>query len=189
MTDQNPDDPLDWTDPTGENDEDLTYLTEAEQAFLNELGDRLAEHEVRLEKLEDQKEKKAETRPKGWIERNSSREAWEELAQWVDWLNASYSMPDEMRVPECWPAHPGLVHVLAGLRSAWRGCVIADTESDEQGNAMASFHDYHLFPFFSRLNSSMYACANGHQDDVIHEPTDRRFFPPGLEEPDPSDET
>ena len=44
--------------------------------------------------------------------------AWNELADWVDWLNANYSMPHARRVQECWPAHPGLVHVLAGLRSA-----------------------------------------------------------------------
>ena len=92
--------------------------------------------------------------------------AWNELADWVDWLNANYSMPHARRVQECWPAHPGLVHVLAGLRSAWRASVLSDEQSKGQGNAMAAFHDYHLFPSFQRLEGGL-PLVHGHADSSI----------------------
>ncbi|MGO2932357.1 hypothetical protein [Microbacterium sp.] len=160
-------------------DTDFTYLTEIEQHYLNELGEAVADHEVRLERLEA-KEKEPPV-PRDWIARHQSVQAWNELADWVDWLNANYSMPHARRVQECWPAHPGLVHVLAGLRSAWRASVLSDEQSKEQGNAMAAFHDYHLFPFFQRLeDTKLFKCSNGHKADDEHAATDRDRFPEGL---------
>ena len=160
-------------------DIDFTYLTQLEQEYLAELGEAVAGHEVRLERLEEKA--KEPTVPRDWIQRHQSVAAWNELADWVDWLNANYSMPHARRVRECWPAHPGLVHVLAGLRSAWRASVLADEQSEEQGNAMAAFHDYHLFPFFHRLeDTKLFKCSNGHKPDDDHGATDRGLFPDGL---------
>ena len=161
-------------------DTDFTYLTEVEQHYLNELGEAVADHEVLLGRLEE-KEKEPPV-PRDWITRHQGVQAWNELADWVDWLNANYSMPHARRVQECWPAHPGLVHVLAGLRSAWRASVLSDEQSKEQGNAMAAFHDYHLFPFFQRLeDTKLFKCSNGHRADDEHAATDRDLFPEGLE--------
>lgn len=160
-----------------------TYLNETEQQFLSDLGDMVADHEVRLERLEQSEETPEDAR--GWIQRHEDQASWEELADWVDWLNANYSMPDQRRVPACWPAHPGMVHVLAGLRSAWRAAVTADEESKEQGNGVAAFHDYHLFPFFARLgDQTIYRCSQSHRPDEQHAPTRRDLFPPTLTGPD-----
>lgn len=167
--------------------EDYTYLTEQEQEYLAEVGEAVASHEVRLERLEEKA--KEPTVPRDWITRHKGLPAWTELADWVDWLNANYSMPDARRVRDCWPSHPGMVHVLAGLRSAWRAAVLADEAGKEQGNAMAAFHDYHLFPFFQRLeDTKLYRCSNGHRADDVHLRTDRSRFPEDLEEPS-EDET
>lgn len=156
-----------------------TFLTEQEQQFVSELGDYVADHEVRLERLE-QKAKEPDV-PRDWITRHTDRTSWEELADWVDWLNRSYSMLDERRVPDCWPAHPGLVHVLAGLRSAWAAAVLSDEGSKEAGNAMAAFHDYHLFPFFARLSDpQFYRCGQSHHGDEQHAKTRRDLFPDTL---------
>ena len=71
----------------------------------------------------------------------------------------------------------------APLRSAWRASVLSDEQSKGQGNAMAAFHDYHLFPSFQRLeDTKLFKCANGHSTDDEHATTDRDLFPEGLEE-------
>ena len=46
-------------------------------------------------------------------------QAWQELVDWVIWLHDAYELSAEERLPECWPAHPGLVGELAALK-AWR---------------------------------------------------------------------
>lgn len=160
---------------------EVTYLSEVEQQFISDMGDMVANHEVRLEALEEKADKPKI--PRDWITRNRRDAAWAELAEWVDWLNANYSMPHGNHVPKCWPAHAGLVHILAGLRSAWRAAVIADEDSKEQGNAMAAFHDYHLFPFFNRFSDArFFPCVKGgkHRDDADHDATDRTLFPSDL---------
>ena len=173
------------THDADEADVETTYLSATEQSFLNQLGDMVADHEVRLEQLEQQ-ETKPNT-PRDWITRNPLRGQWEELARWVDWLNANYSQPDDRRVPACWPAHKGLVHQLAALRAAWRAAVLADEKSKEQGNAMVAFHDYHLFPFFHRLSDRhLYPCVHAaHRLDEEHAPTDMSHLPEGLVEIEP----
>ncbi|MGQ4495494.1 hypothetical protein ACUH95_00555 [Dermabacteraceae bacterium P13101] len=173
--------------------EAYSYLSAQEQELLVQLTEITAEHEARITALEDSVDE--DKIPRDWISRHQNPADWEELAVWVDWLNDNYSMPDEMRVPACWPAHPGLVHVLAGLRSSWRNSVLADMASKERQNAMAAFHDYHLFPFFARMQQKqMFRCnANGHKEDVRHAPTDRAYFPEylfaQLDEPEPEEET
>lgn len=163
---------------------DTTYLSEQEQQYLSDVGGMVADHEVRIERLEE-KAKEPE-KPRDWIARHQDRADWQELAAWVDWLNASYSMPDAARVPACWPAHPGLVHVLAGLRASWTNSVLADEQSEEKGNAMAAFHDYHLLPFFSRLqNPAWFPCVgSGHRPDEQHAVTDESYFPEDLKAPE-----
>lgn len=158
-----------------------SYLNDNEREFLNELGEMVADHHVRLERLE---EKEADPpKPRDWIARHRTVQDWEELADWVDWLNTSYSMPMNHWVPKCWPSHPGLVHVLAGLRSAWRAAVIQDEKSKEHGNAVAAFHDYHLYPFFNRLTTSLFSCQDGtHMDEEPAPSTERARFPEDLVE-------
>jgi hypothetical protein len=52
---------------------------------------------------------------------NSAERAqtWRELVDWVIWLHDAYELSAEDRLPDCWPAHPGLVGELAALK-AWR---------------------------------------------------------------------
>lgn len=174
-----------WTEDRDELDVETSYLTEVEQSFINQMGDMLADHEVRIEALE--KEAADPDPPRDWITRNRLRGQWEELARWVDWLNANYSQPDDRRVPACWPAHKGLVHQLAALRAAWRAAVLADEKSKERGNAVVAFHDYHLFPFFHRLSDRhLYPCVHAaHRPDEEHAPTDLSHLPEDLVEIEP----
>jgi hypothetical protein len=45
--------------------------------------------------------------------------AWQDLVDWVIWMHDTYELSAEERLPECWPAHPGLVAELTALK-AWR---------------------------------------------------------------------
>lgn len=62
--------------------------------------------------------------------------AWQELVDWVIWLHDTYELSVEERLPECWPAHPGLVAELAALK-AWRTEIYQPPADPTGGNATA----------------------------------------------------
>ncbi len=50
---------------------------------------------------------------------SEARAAWQELRDWVEWLNDRYAL-DHRVVPPCWYRHPALVEVLTALRDHHR---------------------------------------------------------------------
>lgn len=98
-----------------------------------------------------------------WAAR-ATTEDWAELAQWVDWLAATYDLQPSKAVLSCWPAHGGAVHELAALHSAWVSAAKRDA-SDDPADAMAMWHDRALRPTLARLREDyqLKLCADRHQ--------------------------
>lgn len=93
----------------------------------------------------------------------ASAEDWRDLAAWVDWLAATYDHQPSRAVLPCWPAHGGVVHELAALRTAWTSAATTDA-SDEPGDAMAAWHEGLLRPCLTRLREDyqLKACTDRH---------------------------
>lgn len=103
--------------------------------------------------------------------------SWDTLYEWVDWMADTYGISRRI-LPPCWPAHPGLVEELAGLRSGWGQARLACiTGASDQ---MSYWHDRCLFPLLDRIKGgTVYAlkdCAQGTHKPVTQASfhTDRR---------------
>lgn len=118
--------------------------------------------------------------PRCGLERHPIVADWSALADWGDWGNAACSVGDAERIPTCWPAHPGMVMELAGLRSAWAQAVVNDEKAKEVNTTVAAFHDYHFWPFTGYPTERTPCGQPGHKPDVEHQPTERAYFPPAL---------
>lgn len=118
---------------------------------------------------------------RSWVAR-ASTEDWRELAAWVDWLNATYDLRPSKSVFPCWPAHGGVVHELAALRTAWVSAATVDA-SDDPGDAMASWHGDVLRPCLARLHEdyTLGACEDRHKPPRALRPTDPDLLSAALE--------
>lgn len=128
-----------------------------------------------------QKEQEKDVKPQRWAARATSKD-WNNLMDWVDQLNADYSLLSEFVIPPCWPAHPGAVEELAGLWRSWIRSLIADERGQKNGsNDLTAWHDRWLWPSLHRLKSGHYRttnCRNGHQPERSPAaPTDRALLP------------
>lgn len=129
--------------------------------------------------------------PRRWAER-ATAEDWHRLADWVDALNADYSLESSVLVPPCWPAHPGVVEELAGMWRAWFAAQRADEDAAGDGSAeLAAWHDRWLWPALRRIHRNHYAISGCSPERHMREqsaskPSDRSLLPPA---PLPVDET
>lgn len=97
-----------------------------------------------------------------WAER-ATEAAWNELVEWVDQLNASYSLASNYQIVSCWPAHPGAVEELAATHRAWKAAAITDAaEGDNGSNEMAAWHDGWLWPMLRRFDKGHYSFSGCH---------------------------
>lgn len=98
--------------------------------------------------------------PRPWGQK-ATVEDWRTLVKWVDWLSATYDTINVRRIAPCWPAHGGVVHELAALRSAWLHCAAAPDPTD----VLAYWHERLLWPLLMRLDRyRISACTEGHKD-------------------------
>jgi hypothetical protein len=114
------------------------------------------------------KEQKARLRPfealpRPWIPSSCHASLLEVLLPWLDkvaaWLNHDYSWLLRRPIPECWPAHPHILHELAGL--AWLR-VVADQALDP--GPLEDWHRYALPSFTTRLAERLGDnCSTGHE--------------------------
>ena len=117
--------------------------------------------------------------PRSWAATATATD-WDALYEWVDWMVDTYGVSARM-LPACWPAHPGLVEELAGLREGWvharLACVVKPSDQ------MSYWHDRCLYPLLDRIKSgTLYGlndCAQGTHKPVKRDPrrTDRRARP------------
>lgn len=114
--------------------------------------------------------------PVAWID-YAPRRAWDELADWVDWLGETYELRSEWAIRPCWPAHPGVAEELAALWSAWREAARRGLNKDN--DALAFWHDRYLAPTLQRLPAlyRVNACKAGHQQVKVAPGTDRTYLP------------
>lgn len=132
------------------------------------------------------KEKEDPPEPAWWSDR-ADGDDWDELAGWVDMLRLSTSLSDNHIVPECWPAHRGVVEELAALHTAWKLAVITDAQTRKAGTtAYTAWIDRWLWPCLERITSPRYTMidcrrrAHRPEPPPVDLPTDRSLFPPEL---------
>lgn len=127
---------------------------------------------------EDQDENAAAPLPWG---ARASADDWRDLAAWVDWLSATYDHQPSRAVLPCWPAHGGVVHELAALRTAWTSAATTDA-GDEPGDAMAAWHEGLLRPCLTRLREDyqLKACTDRHTPTRPRRPTDHDLLETAL---------
>jgi hypothetical protein len=102
--------------------------------------------------------------PRPWIPPSCPASLIKVLLPWLEqvaaWLNHDYSWRVSRPIPECWPAHPHIVHELAGL--AWLR-VLADEALDP--GPLEDWHRYALPSFHARLAERLGdGCSTGHDD-------------------------
>ena len=86
-------------------------------------------------------------------------ELWAWLDQVVDWLNTEYTWDVAYVIPACWPAHPHLVHEIAGLASQRHSAGHALTS-----DALEEWHRSTLPAFTDRMRERLRThCEEGHQ--------------------------
>ncbi len=118
--------------------------------------------------------------PQPWTDR-ATRKQWDELVDWVDWLQRSYGTLAEFEIYPCWPAHLGMVEELAGLFHSWKRAVIADELTAATGSSdLTAWHDRWLWPLLQRVKGGHYRTTNCKDRHVpergIARKTDRRYL-------------
>lgn len=119
--------------------------------------------------------------PQPWVDK-ATRKQWNDLVDWVDWLQRSYGTLAEYEIYPCWPAHLGMVEQLAGLFHSWKRAVIADELASTTGSSdLTAWHDRWLWPLLQRAKGGHYRttnCKDRHVPErITSKPTDRQFIP------------
>lgn len=99
---------------------------------------------------------------------------WDELRDFVDWLNSRYALDSERQIPPCWYRHPVAVEELTALMCSWQAVYHGpDTPRD----ALLAWHAHWLWPCVDRLpdRAGWQRCRGGsHQEraSTIHRTDD-----------------
>ncbi|QRZ61795.1 hypothetical protein [Rothia sp. ZJ932] len=110
--------------------------------------------------------------------RQTRTQMWQELKEFVDWLNHEYFAHDIVyAIPGCWYKHSDAVHVLSALWGSW---LQAYHSSKEFPNSEAAgWHMQFLWPMLDRLKGSLQPCIENEGRHVvrspIYKPTDEGF--------------
>lgn len=94
-----------------------------------------------------------------------TRERFQTLREWVDWLVVRYALTESTRVPPCWYQHPVAVEELTALWSAW---LAAYRTTKHPTQELINWHDRWLWPCLTRLNGPLRVfsgCQNGEHVD------------------------
>lgn len=114
--------------------------------------------------------------PRPWDPGNCTGSVRNELYRWLDdvahWINTQHLWGvNTPGVPECWPAHPHIVHDLATVACGRFYCS-ATTTPDE----LEDWHRHTLPLFLSRLHERLgESCPPGRHTDPPRRERNRRF--------------
>ena len=158
----------------------LDTTEEATEEALGKLETKVDDLKQQLTQLL-KKEREKDIQPRRWAARATTKD-WDHLIDWVDQLNANYSLLSDYAIPPCWPAHPGVVEELAGLHRAWTRALINDQlAKNDGGNDLTAWHDRWLWPCLRRMKAGHYRttnCRDRHQAERNTTTiTDRSFAP------------
>jgi len=159
----------------------LDGTEDAVAAALETLTAAVADLKTQLAQLLA-KEREKDIPPRRWAAR-ATRKDWDALIDWVDELNASYSLLGDYTIPRCWPAHPGVVEELAGLWRSWTRALINDELAKNNGaNDLTAWHDRWLWPCLRRMKAGHYRNTNcrdrHHPEHALIQMTDRSVMRP-----------
>ena len=124
-----------------------------------------------------------DTPPRSWADR-ATQAQWNELIDWIDFLQRNYGTLAEYEIYPCWPAHLGMVEELAGLFHSWKRAVINDELATATGSSdLAAWHDRWLWPLLQRVKGGHYRTTNCKDHHVPERgaprPTNRLHVPRG----------
>ena len=102
--------------------------------------------------------------PRPWLPHTCHPTLLQDLLLWLDsvagWLNHDYTWKIARPIPDCWPAHPHIVHELAVV--AWLRLVAEDALDP---GPLEDWHRYALPAFYNRLTERLgNTCATKHED-------------------------
>ncbi|HEX6446617.1 MAG TPA: hypothetical protein VF053_16095 [Streptosporangiales bacterium] len=191
-----PDDTGDAGDVTGDRDEAATLAELAglmtavkthADARYDAMGDQLAELTTRVDALagesgdgDGERDEPDPASLRSWTAR-ATREEWEELVRWVDWMQTMYSVSGHSidPVPPCWPAHRNVAEELAALHASWLAAMTDEANAKGVSDASLYWHDRWLWPTRERLSGSfLERCRTGrHELPRPPQPTNPAFIP------------
>lgn len=142
-------------------DDSLLRVLEQHAEQLNQQSEALDDHEQSLNTIIDQLKEPArgQSAPVGWSWRHITgqqrQQLWEELAEFVEWINQSWLCHESDRqLPSCWYRHPNIVEELTACWAAWHGAAYDHEVPDE---AMAAWADRYFHPMIARLERDWWA--------------------------------
>ncbi|MGI8416127.1 MAG: hypothetical protein ACR2P2_07945 [Nakamurella sp.] len=167
--------------------ERVDHVEDASGATFESIGKAIVQLQANLADLV--KKEREPVEPRSWAARATPKD-WAQLVDWVDGINLSYSLQSEFQIRPCWPAHPGVVEELGGLRHAWIRATVADATAKEAGSAeLTAWHDRWFWPTLQRLRQGHYRisnCSEKHTHERVRaERTDRELLPPQAAEASP----
>lgn len=90
-------------------------------------------------------------------------DAWQNLAEWVDWIYRRYPLPDDV-LRKCWYQHGGVVEELSALHACW----LASFDESDSGYGPIGFHE-RLELSRGRLRALQGSCGEHHVADRVRE--------------------
>lgn len=165
----------------------MTAVKNHADARYDAMGDQLAELTTRVDALagesdgdEDEPDEPDPATLRSWTAR-ATRQEWEELIRWVDWMQAKYSVSGHSidPVPPCWPAHQNVAEELAALHASWLAAMTDEANAKGISDAALYWHDRWLWPTRERLSSCfLERCRAGrHELPRPPQPTNPTFVP------------
>jgi len=135
-----------------------------------------AEDTKDTDKDKNKNKDKAAPKAHSWVEKATAQD-WQDLANWVDWLVATYQLQPSRTVLPCWPAHPGVAEELAALHSAWRQAATKGA-GKLPNDALIYWHDRWFHPCVLRLReaSQFRQCLERHVEARPAKPADEALL-------------
>lgn len=166
----------------------MTAVKTHADARYEAMGDQLAELTTRVDTLaaesdDDEDEEQDEPDPgslRSWTAR-ATRQDWEELVRWVDWMQEKYSVAGHSidPVPPCWPAHENVAEELAALHASWLAALTDEANAKGISDAALYWHDRWLWPTRERLSTSFLERCRAGRHELPRPPqqTNPAFIP------------
>ena len=97
-----------------------------------------------------------ENAPNAWLwhrmDRDRAATLWVELAEWVQWLRATYQFT-QGHFPACWYRHTAVREELTALMAAHKAAYADDAGPGAYRSDMTAWHTHEFWPFMNRLKS------------------------------------
>lgn len=145
---------------------------------VNEHGEVLTAHGEDISWLLEQFKPANKNKPVDWswahITGVQRRELWEDLIDFVAWVNARYFIHHKgSQIVPCWYQHPVVVEELTGLWAAWWD---ATHNAKKPNTKMVEFHRRYFWPTMEQIWKELKSC-DGPKGHMVYGGTVREDDP------------